>query len=147
MDALLEQLNLDKSFFIELGLIAVIFIALSNVYFRPFLKLIEARRKKTVEDREAAQSLMAQAQAKWDDYSQLLAKERLEAKKQLDLAVQEAKKQETKILSEAREEAKKITQETLDSIHRQRDQLKQEISSDIESIAQSISEKILSRKA
>ncbi len=53
MEALLNQLGLDNTFFVELAIIAVLFFALSHFYFRPFLKLFEARLKKTVEDREA----------------------------------------------------------------------------------------------
>ena len=86
MDALLNQLGLDNTFFIELAIIAVLFFALSHFYFRPFLKLFEARHKRTVEDREAAVRLMAQAQSKLDEYKRLLLEERVSNKKALDSA-------------------------------------------------------------
>jgi F-type H+-transporting ATPase subunit b len=146
VEALLDQLGLDKTFFIELGILAVFFTLLSNLYFKPFLKLFEARRKKTVGDREAAERLLAQANTKWDEYNRRLTEERQAARKTFESALNEAKKQEAQILGQAREEAKKITQEAADSVNRQREQLKRELEVDVESIAHSITERLLARK-
>jgi F-type H+-transporting ATPase subunit b len=146
VDALLDQLGLDNSFFVELGIIFVLFLVLSNIYFKPFMKLFEARHKRTVEDKEAAERLMSQANSKLDEYKKLLAEERLNAKKDFEQALAEARKQESALLAEAREEAKKITQEAAESINRQRGQLKSQLESDVEAIAQNISERLLSRK-
>ena len=146
MNALLDQLGLDNTFFIELFIIAVLFFVLSRLYFKPFLKLFEARHKRTVEDRAAAEKLMVQAQAKLDEYKRQLSEERMAAKKGFDFALAEARKQEAQLLGEARETAKKITQEAADSVNRQREQLKKQLEADIDSIAQNVSEKLLSRK-
>ena len=146
MDALLNQLGLDNTFFIELAIIAVLFFALSHLYFRPFLKLFEARHKKTVEDREATVRLMAQAQGKLEEYKRLLAEERVLNKKALDAALAEAKKKESEFLAEARNESKKITQEAADSVNQQREILKKQLQSDVDDIAKSISDRLLSRK-
>ena len=146
MDALLDQLGLDNSFFVELAMIAALFVLLSQLFFKPFLKLFEARHKRTVEDREAAEKLMAQAHAQLDEYKRLLSEERMAAKKGYDFALSEARKQEAELLNEARETAKKITQEAADSVNRQREQLKKQLESDTDLIAQTISEKLLSRK-
>lgn len=146
MEALLNQLGLDNTFFVELAIISVLFFALSHFYFRPFLKLFEARHKKTVEDREAGARLMAQAQGKLEEYKRLLADERLLNKKALDGALAEAKKSEAELLLEARNEAKKITQEAADSVNQQRENLKKQLQSDVDDLAKSISDRLLSRK-
>ncbi|MGZ3688015.1 MAG: ATP synthase F0 subunit B [Bdellovibrionota bacterium] len=146
MSAILEQLELDRTFFYQLAIFAGLFLILGPLYFRPFLRLFEARHKRTVEDREAAERLMAQAQAKLDEYKRRLAEERFAAKKDYDALMAEARKEETLILSDAREEAKKITQEAAESVNQQREQLKKQLEADVESIAQSVSEKLLSRK-
>ncbi len=145
MNELLEQLNLDQSFFVELALLALIFFALSQLYFKPFLKLIQARHKKTVEDREAAEKLSQQAQSKLSEYQRILTEERVRVKKHLDEALMEAKKQEAQILSEARDDAKRITQEAVESVQKQRESLKQQVQIDVEALAQTISERLLSR--
>ena len=146
MDALLDQLGLDKTFFIEFALIAALFLFLSKVYFKPFLKLFEARHKKTVEDREAAEKLLAEAHSRLEEYKRVLAEERTSARREYEALLLEARKQESQLLAEAREEAKKITQEAADSANRQREQLRKQLEKDVESIAQTISESLLSRK-
>jgi F-type H+-transporting ATPase subunit b len=146
VDALLNQLGLDNTFFIELAIIAALFFALSHFYFQPFLKLFEARHKKTVEDREAAVRLMSQAQGKLEEYKRLLTEERIMNKKALDAALAEAKKKESEFLAEARDEAKKITQEAVDSVNKQRENLKKQLQSDVDALAKSISDRLLSRK-
>ncbi len=146
MNALLEQLNLDNTFFVEFVIIAVLFLVLSKVYFEPFLKLFEVRHKRTISDREAAEQLMQQAQNKLEEYKRLLSEERLAARKTYEEALTQAKKQEAIVLAEAREEAKKITQDAADSVNLQRDRLKKQLDSVVEEVAQGISEKLLSRK-
>jgi F-type H+-transporting ATPase subunit b len=145
VNELLEQLSLDQTFFVELALIAVIFFALSQLYFKPFLKLIQARHKKTIEDREAAERLVQQADSKMAEYQRLLAEERTRLKKIVEAALLEAKKEESAILAQARDEAKKITHETLESIQQQQATLKSQLQADVEALAESISERLLSR--
>jgi len=146
VDALLGQLGLDNTFFVQLAIIAALFLLLSNFYFKPFLKLFEARHKRTVEDREAAERLMAQAQAKLEEYKKLLTEERIAAKASFDATLQEARKQESEILSQAREEAKKITHDAAESVNKQREQVKKQLEADVNQIAQTISERLLARK-
>lgn len=144
--ALLDQLGLDRSFFVELGIFTVLFLSLSQIYFRPFLKLFESRHKKTVEDKEASERLMIQAQVKFEEYKRLLTEERIASKKSFDQALSEAKRQEAEIIAQARDEAKRITQEAAESVHQQRDRLRQELDQDVESVARVIIEKLVSRK-
>jgi F-type H+-transporting ATPase subunit b len=146
VDALLDQLGLNNSFFLELAIIAVLYFILASLYFKPFLKLFEARHKKTVEDKEAAEHLMSQANLKFEEYKKILADERLSARQQLEEAIAEARKLESQILAEARDEAKKITQEAVESINEQRGLLKKQLENDVEALAQGISERLLSRK-
>ncbi len=146
MSAILEQLEINNTFFIQLGIFAVLFFILSAVYFKPFLRLFEMRHQKTVADREAAERLMQQADAKFDEYKTRLAQERLAARKEFEAALSEAKKEEAAVLAKAREEAKKITQEAMESVAIQRGKLKAELEADVEGMARTISEKLLSRK-
>lgn len=146
MNAILEQLGLDSTFFYQLAIFTVLFFLISKVYFKPFLKLIETRHKKTVEDREAAERLMEQAQARFDEYQRRLTEERAAARKEFEEVLNQAKKEENALLSHAREEAKKITQEAAESAAAQRDKLRRELEVDVESIAHNISERLLSRK-
>lgn len=146
MNAILEQLEINQTFFIQFAIFAVLFFILSAVFFKPFLRLIEVRHQKTVADREAAEKLVVQADAKFEEYKARLTQERQAARKEYDAVLAEAKKEESAILGRAREEAKKITQEAAESVTAQRGKLKAELEADVESMARTISEKLLSRK-
>ena len=146
MNDILEQLELNQTFFIQLALFAVVFLILSQVYFKPFLKLFDIRHQKTVRDREMADKLMADAKEKLESYRKRMADERSAAKKEYETVLAEAKKHEAEFLAKAREEAKKITQEAVDAISKQRGALKAQLEKDVEAFASTISEKLLSRK-
>jgi F-type H+-transporting ATPase subunit b len=144
--AILQQLGIDSTFFSQLGIFFVVFFVLSRFYFKPFLALFEARHKKTVQDREAAEKMMTDAQRKLEEYKAKLTEERAGARKQYDAILNEAKKEEANILSQARENAKKITQDAAEAVSAQREKLRTQLSDDVEQLAKTISEKLLSRK-
>lgn len=146
MSAILEQLELNRTFFIELVIFAVFFAVLKQVYFKPFLSLIEMRHKRTVADREAAERLMEQAKARLEEYKKRLADERVGARKDFEDILNQAKKEETVILSHARDEARKITQAAVDSAAEQGEMLRKQLELEVESMARAVSEKLLSRK-
>lgn len=147
MSAILEQLGLDQSFFIQLAIFAVLFLMLGHGFFRPFLKLLQNRHQRTVADKAAAEKLMVQAEAKFEEYKKRISDERAEVRKEVEAVLQAARNEETAILNHARDEAKKITQAAADSVAAQREELKKKIEGDVEALAQTISEKLLSRKA
>lgn len=146
MSGILEQLGINSTFFYQLAIFIAVFIVLSQFYFKPFLRLFEQRHKRTVQDREAAERMLLEAQQKLEEYKTKLAQERTKSKSEFDAIIGQAKKDEAAQMARAREEAKKITQEAADSIAAQRDSLKNQLQKDVEAMAQTISEKLLSRK-
>ena len=146
MSAILEQLGINQTLFVQLVIYAGVFLILSQIYFKPFLKLIEARHKKTVQDREAAEQMMSQAEAKFADYTKRLQDARIQAKAQVDAVLEQAKKEESEILANARNEAKKITQEATQQLQQQADKLRKDLDVEVESMARAVSEKLLLRK-
>lgn len=146
MGDILEQLELNQTFLIQFVIFAVLFLILANLFFKPFLKLFAIRHKRTIEDREAAEKMAAEADQKFEEYRKRLHEERTRAKQEFEKIVNDARREESAILAHAREEAKKITQEANDSIAKQREALKKQIEADIESLASGISERLLSRK-
>ncbi len=146
MGPILEQLELNSTFFLQFAVFVVLYFVLSAVYFKPFLKLIEHRRKKTIGDLEEAERILARANAKLNEYQQKITSDRLRTREEFDRLIAEAKKEETLILSHARDEARKITQQTQENLAKQKAQMKSELSAEVEGLAQMISEKLLSRK-
>jgi F-type H+-transporting ATPase subunit b len=144
--AIIDQLGLDHTFLYQLAIFAGLFFLLSKIYFKPFMNLFEIRHKRTIEDREAAEKLLAEADAKYEQYKLKLAEERAAAKKEYEAVVTLARKEENALLIHAREEDNKIHQEANDAIHKQREQLKKQLEADVETLANGISERLLSRK-
>lgn len=145
--AILEQLGLDSSFYTLFALFAVLFVALKPIFFKPFMRLFEIRHQRTVEDSAAADKLMEQAQAKFDEYQKLINEQRASTKREIESALLDARKQESEILAKAREDAKKSTQEAMDAIQSQKDQVRKQLEMEVETLARGISEQLLSRKA
>lgn len=144
MSEILEQLELNNTFFIQFALFAALFVLLAQIYFRPFLKLFELRHKKMVADKQSAERLVEQADAKFAEYTKKLTEERLLARQEYETLLVTTKAEEAAILNQAREEAKKITKEAAESISLQREQLRHQLEVDVESIAQQISKTLLS---
>lgn len=146
MSAILEQLGLDHTFFYQLAVFAALFLLLKQVYFKPFMRLLDARHKKTVEDRESAEKLIQQAQGRLEEYQRRLAEERLIARRDYEDVVNQAKKEEAALLAHAREEAKKVTQQAASDAEAQHEKLRKQLELEVETFARSLSERLLSRK-
>lgn len=146
MSSILAQLELDQSFFVQMLIFGALFLLLTRTYFKPFLILIEARHRKTVEDREAAERLLQQASGRFEEYQRRLDAERASAKKEYEEILAQAKKEETALIAQSRDEARKITQEAVESLGKHRENLKRQLEVDVEGMARTISERLLSRK-
>ena len=143
MGSLFQQLGLDSTFYIQFVIFGVVYVVLSTLFFKPFLKLFEARHKRLVEDREAAEKLVSQADSKFEEYKARLTAERTEARKEYDLLILRAKKEEQEIIGAARDQAKKITQEAADSVLKQKEQIKAQLETEVEGLARTIADSLL----
>lgn len=146
MGDILHQLELNQTFFYQLAIFWILFLILANVYFKPFMKLFQARHQKTVEDREAAEKLLTDAEARFNEYHQRITAERAAARQDLEKILAQAKSEENAILAGARDQAKKITQEAAESASRQREEIKRQLEVDVESLALSLTDNLLSRR-
>ena len=143
MAAILGQLGIDHTFYIQFGIFFVLFLVIPNLFFKPFQKLIEERHQKTSADADKAGQLVAQANAKMEEYKTRLNEERSRIRAEIEKSIALTKAEESKILGDAREEAKKITQAATDSIQSQAAQLKRSLEADVEGLALQISETLL----
>jgi len=142
---ILAQLGIDQTFFIQFALFVALFLVLPSLFFKPFQKLLEARHQKTVADRERAEELVKQANAKLEEFRTRMTEERMRARAEHERVISEVKAEEAKILGTAREEAKKITQLSSDAIQNQSAQLKRALEADVEGLALQISEMLTKR--
>lgn len=145
MDTIIEQLGLNQTFFWQLGALFVLFLVLSQFFFKPFLKLIEAREKALIEDKAKAEALIKTSQEQARQYEEKLMAAKKELRGDYEKMLSEAKKEEAEIISKAREESKKITQEVNASIAKQSEQLRGQLEGEVERLANKLSEELISR--
>jgi len=141
--AILEQLGLNQTYFYQLGIFLVAFLLLSQLYFKPFLKIIEARNKAIHQNREEADAAIAQAKEMLESYQTQIRAERQAAKKQLEDALADARKEEEKVLSAARAEARDIALGAAQELAKQEAQIRSHLAVEVESIALQLSKKLL----
>jgi F0F1-type ATP synthase membrane subunit b/b' len=146
MGQIFTQLGVDQTLFIQLAIYVVVFAVLRQIYFKPFLRLIETRHKKTVQDKESAERILAQAEQKLAEYTRRLSDARAEAKANYDALIEQAKKEESEILAHSRNEAKTITQEAIKDVEKQAAQLRKELEIEVDAMARVVTEKLLLRK-
>ncbi len=145
MAGIIAQLGIDQTFYVQFALFVVLFLVIPSLFFKPFLKLIEARHQKTVADRERAEELVKQANAKLEEFRTRMAEERLRARNEHERVIAEVKQEEAKIIGAARDEAKKITQASLEAIQNQSVQLRRALEADVEGLALQISDLLTKR--
>jgi len=143
---ILFQLGLNKSFFPQLAFFLISGFFLTFFLFRPYLKIIEVRRKKTTGASEHAAHLIAATEELAMDYE---GKVRTQNEK-LNEIFAEFKKQgnveEEKILSQARTYAQEILNKTQQEIAKDLNVARRELEKQIPILAGSIASKVLGRE-
>ena len=147
MAAILEQLEINSTFFAQILIFTVLYFILKFSYFKPFMALFEKRHKETVSNRERAEKLLEQVLEKQKEYEALISEGRLQAQREADEIIASAKKEEANLIAHARDEMKKITIQAQEAMAQQKAQLKAELTGEVDTLAQSIADKLLSRKA
>jgi F0F1-type ATP synthase membrane subunit b/b' len=138
---LLEQLEINQTFFIQLALFFVLFTVLPSL-FKPYVKLFEARNQKLTKDKLKAEQMSAQADAAYEDYRKQVTLAKNQARLEFDSVVEAAKKEESITLQAARTEAKQIQQTALEQLKSQTTQLKAGLSTEVSQLTSVIVEKI-----
>lgn len=95
-------IDLDGSFFIQLAIVALVYVVLRKLVFEPYLATLDAREAKTIRTREEATDLRAEAEALEQRYETALADARDKAiSARADLRAQGTKRRE-EVLGQAR---------------------------------------------
>ncbi len=84
-------IDLDGTFFVQLGLFAVAFLLLRTLVFRPALAVMEARRLATEGAEHSAEDLVAQAEAERRAYEEGVSQALQTAQAERKLVIDEAR--------------------------------------------------------
>jgi F0F1-type ATP synthase membrane subunit b/b' len=143
LTGIIEQLHLDGTFFIQLGIAFVLTVYLANTFFKPFLNLFEIRYKKTVEDRKTAALLVEQANSKMDEFSKTFDLRKKAVREAFENEINAAKKLESTLLAQSRDKAKQISKAANDKLTNEREVIKNQLLTHVDSLAGDLSKRLL----
>ncbi len=143
MGEILGQLGLDQTYVIQFGIFIAAFFLLTQFYFKPFLKIIEARNKAIHANKADADAAAEKARQMFDEYQTAIRLERQASKKQLEEALAEAKKEEERLLASARAEAREITLSAMQELAKQESQIRASLAKDVEALSAQLAGRLL----
>jgi F-type H+-transporting ATPase subunit b len=139
------MIGLDPTVFIQIVLFLFLWFVLNRLLFKPFLKLLEERERKTEGLKSEASALAAEAEKLKREYEIQVARAREEAAAVKESIVNEARQTKERILSQVREETAerlaKVREEVRRALAREREAALREA----EEIGRRMAEKILGR--
>jgi len=137
--------DLDATYFVQLGVFLVTFILLYLVLFRPMIRLIEGRRKATVGTYEEAQSLTEESDRLSADVGKRLEEVRTHAAGERSKMVGEVRQQERERLGEARENARLEVEKAREEMERSGEAVRSELEHEVGALASSVAAQVLGR--
>jgi len=139
----IEQLELNWTFFFHFFLFSFLYFALTHIFFKPFLGLIRIRRKETVEHRDEAERILIDTQKSLEQYLSILADEREKARQEFERVLLLTRKEEAEIFDQARKRAKRLIETSFESVEYQRIELKSQLSKEIDILTTDLVNKLI----
>lgn len=140
---LFKTLGLDVTVFIQFGLFVFVYIFLSNILFKPYIKAFNKRKDQTIGKTDTAERYIAEAEDLEKEYETKAREISLKFKVIHDESRSSALKEHDKLVTEARSQAKELTDQAKKEITTQTQQAKSELKAQIPIIAKSISEQMV----
>jgi F0F1-type ATP synthase membrane subunit b/b' len=146
MTEILEQLEINHTFFIQFVLFGAFFFLLSGIYLKPFQKLIEKRNHKLNDDIQSASELLKAVEAKLADYEKLLSEARKEALNRYDAAIADSKTKEAAALQSIKDDLKKEFLVATNNLQEEKLKIESELKLQVNQLSDAIAQKIIAGK-
>ena len=146
MTEILEQLEINRTFFYQFFLIGAFFFILSQLYLKPFQKLIEKRNHKLKDDVQSANDLMRTVEARLADYERSLANARSEALQNYEKQMSEVRALEDAKIAALKDELKKDFSAASTKLQAEKSQIESELKLKVNELSDSVAQKILAGK-
>lgn len=143
MSQILEQLEINQTFFIQFILFGVFFFVLSELYLKPFQRLIEKREQRLTGDLQGSTELLRAVETKLAEYEKTLSRVRAEAAKNHEAALNEIRAREEAEISKVKDQVKKEYLEASKALQAERTRVEAELKSQVEALSDSMVKKVL----
>jgi F-type H+-transporting ATPase subunit b len=140
------MISLDYSVVYQIILFLVLWVVLSKILFRPYLRLLEERERKTTGAQHDSLDLEHEGARLRAQYEQKIAQAQAAGYATKETILQEARRERERILTEAREEAMKLLQGVRLEVESQMQKERQLAATEAGIVAQEMVNKILGRK-
>jgi F0F1-type ATP synthase membrane subunit b/b' len=142
MNSILEQLEINHTFLYQFVLFIGFYIILTQVYLKPFQRLIEKRAKKLNADVDASNELMKAIDQKMAEHQKALNEARTEARLTSEKVISETRSAEEAKMNALKDEIKKEYQKTAQQLTEDRKAIEVELKSQVDQLAEQLVAKI-----
>jgi F-type H+-transporting ATPase subunit b len=139
------MISLDQSVIYQIVIFVVLWLILSRVLFRPYLKLLEEREHKTAGALHESSDLEGEGERLKLQYDEKIAQAQSAGNASKEAILQQARQQRERILTEARQEASRMLEAAREQVHRQLVQERQLAAAESAVLARDLASKILGR--
>ncbi len=147
MDQFTKFFNIDVwTVIFSLGNLLILFLLMKKFLFKPINKILEEREKQIRENLDSAEAAEAEAAAKNEEYTSLLANARTESEEIVKAATRRASLDSEKILQTAREQAADIVKKGEQQVEMEKKQAFLDIKEEISGMAVSIAAAVVGRE-
>ncbi len=143
MNEILEQLEINKTFFYQFVLFGAFFLILSQIYLKPFQRLIEKRNQKLKDDVESSAELLKSIDSRIAEYENALATTRAQAIQSYESTMAEVRANEQASLNQLKDELKKDFLKASNEMHEERLKIESELKLQLSQTSDSLAQKIL----
>jgi F0F1-type ATP synthase membrane subunit b/b' len=143
--AILDQLGINSSLFIQMGIFLFTGIILMNVLYRPYVTAFTAREKATIGGESSVQDLMGQTAHLQQTYDGKAKSINGEIKTIYDTFRAEAQKEQARLLAEAKAESDRLLEVARANVAKEIGLAHQGLKAEIPGLVQTIQNKILQK--
>lgn len=140
-------IDLDGTFFLQLGIFLAIFAMLNVLVFRPMLALMDARETATDGAKASARELETEAAEKLHAFETQMTAAKAELAIERERLRKDGQTLERDLISTARSDADAMLKEAADTIALESGKVRTEMKATVPVLAGQIAEKLLGRKA
>lgn len=139
-------IDLDGTFFVQLGIFFVAFLVLRSLVFKPMVALFEAREAAIDGAKDEAARLSAEAATAGQSFDEELRKVRAQAASEREALRTDAQKREREILEAVKAETEKSAAEAQTKLDASAAELRSSLNASIPGLAKEIASKLLQRE-
>jgi F-type H+-transporting ATPase subunit b len=139
------MISLDYSLFYQIVLFLVLWLILNKVLFRPYLRLLEERERRTAGTRQEAIDLEQEGARLRAQYEEKIAQAQIAGYAAREAILQEARQQRERILTQAHADAMSTLEAVRREVASEMQKERQLAAAEVRTIAQEMAGKVLGR--